>query len=125
MYVSLKIGGVPKNAIGKLHEAVDGDRCKTTDMYEKRESGKMKLPCAHIRKSEFDEERGGYMVTIALEAEQQVKTVATESDRPGSFFPQEVSVFAPLGVLKEIFAAIDPRLFPDQKKEGVEGARRK
>lgn len=113
MYVSLKIAGVPTDAIGRLHAVIGMDGCKTDGLYSTDRFGKgVKLPCARIRKSELDEGNGTYTVTIEVQATQSAKSCATEKDRPGQFFPQDLVIFAPLRVIKNIFNSIDERLFP-------------
>ncbi|MSU56492.1 MAG: hypothetical protein EXS51_04290 [Candidatus Taylorbacteria bacterium] len=122
MYVSLKVAGVPSDAIGALHASLK--QCATVNNYiglnDIGSRGK-KLPLARIMKSEIDAEKETYTVTIEIHARQVAKNAATDDDRPGRFFPQDYCIFAPLSVFKTIFDAIDPRLFPaGNPQEAVE-----
>lgn len=117
MLAITKLVGVPADAIGRIHEILNGPEMRTRDAYH--HTGKEdtqyatqlgKFPYAKLMDSKLDTEKGTYTVTIRFNLCLTAYQPNDNTDNPEHPVTQ---IFPPASALEEIYQAIDPRFLPE------------
>ena len=127
MFAITKLVGVPADAIGRIHEILNGSEMHTQDAYYQTSKDDPryathlgKFPYAKLMDSKLDTDKGTYTVTIRFNLSLMAYQPNDDTDNPEHPATQ---IFPPASVMVSLYRAIDPRFLPETltvvRPEGV------